>query len=207
MRALAIIAAASATVLTACDVAPPVDPALQAQTVAEVAALYERACIQNTGELTRAISVFNAYGFDNRETNGSAVFYYNDDDDIVAAVVPFGFTETVGGQTQSRTSGTQCSVGSPIYRVDAAKELIENMAAKYLPDGFYQSIPRAEGPDLFTIAVNPAVFGKTATWDSFIEIQVADEETQAQIRAEDPNAPIFAFIAGVGVTETSRTEE
>ena len=193
--------------LIGCEVTPPVDPAMQAATISEVNALYERACIQNTGKLKNARSVFNAHGFDNREVVGSAVYFYNDDDTMVAALIPFGFTETVGGRTQTTVSGVHCSVGSPIYRVDAGRIAIRTMAEKYLPDGFYRPVPRADGRDLYTIEVNPEVFGKFATWDSFVEVVIADEETQAQLRAEDPNAPIFAFIAGVGVTESVRKEE
>ncbi|MEM9716691.1 MAG: hypothetical protein AAF826_09255, partial [Pseudomonadota bacterium] len=62
----------TAIALTACEITPPVAPALQAETVQEVAALYEAACIRNTGSLTKARSVFNTYGFDNVERSGSA---------------------------------------------------------------------------------------------------------------------------------------
>ena len=203
-RILALSAAA--LLLVGCETPSPVDPALQAEAISNVNALYEAACIRNTGQLAKARSVFNAHGFDNRETAGSAVFYYNNEDDLVAALVPFSFTQSMGGQTQAETRGIQCSVGSTIYRIDAGEDLIRSMAQKYIPDGLSERLPRSEGGEFYSIAVNPQVFGKPATWDSFVEIVIADEETQKQIKENDPDAPIFAFIAGVGVTEVQRVE-
>ncbi|MEO0342991.1 MAG: hypothetical protein AAF198_06090 [Pseudomonadota bacterium] len=193
--------------LTACETVPLVDPEIQTQTIADVNRLYEQACVQNVGKLVNAAQVFNTSGFDNVERSGSATFYFNDDDSLVAALVPFSVTESVGGERQAKTSGVQCSVGSPIYRVDAGRTLLRSMIEKYIPEGFYQRVPNPQGRDLIAFAINPDLYGKEMTWDTFIEVIVADDANRMEILKDNPDAPIFAFIAGVSITEITRTEE
>ncbi|MEM0977557.1 MAG: hypothetical protein AAGJ34_08490 [Pseudomonadota bacterium] len=201
LAALCIIS----SLVAACETVPPVDPQLQAQAVSTVANLYERACVRNTGNLARARNVFNAHGFDNVERAGSAVYYYNDDG-LVATVVPFNFTQSVGGIPQAQTRGIRCTVGSNIYRVDAGRSLVRQMAERYLPEGFYERIPNEDGPEYITLGISPDVFGQLATWDSFIDVVIADEDAREALRRTDPDAPIFKFIAGVGVTEFEQNE-
>lgn len=206
MKATMLAPIAFALIAGCTTTQPIVDPALQAQTISQVAGLFEKACIQNTGQLAQARTVLNAHGFDNRETAGTALLYYNNEDDLVAALVPFSYSQTLGGQTQSETRGIQCSVGSSIYRIDEGAALIKRMAEKYIPDGLSERLPRQEGGEFYSIAIAPQVFGKSATWDSFIEVIVADEETREDLQRTNPDAPIFAFIAGVGVTEIQTIE-